>query len=132
VNDKANVRDGHYPIWGPSHFYNLVNGSGVPLNPKAQIFIDALSGITPLPGVDLLQLYAQNHVVPICAMHVQRTSDGGNYSPFLPPATCNCYFDAQATGKTACPTCTTNSDCPKSAPACRQFGNPPTGYCELQ
>jgi hypothetical protein len=132
AKDKANVRDGHYPIWGPSHFYSRVDGSGAPRNTDAQKFIDSLSGVTPVGGFDLLQLYVQSFVVPICAMHVTRTSDGGNYIPYTPPATCNCYFDAQATGQTSCTTCLASSDCPVTAPVCRMFGNPPTGYCELQ
>jgi hypothetical protein len=132
ARDKANVRDGHYPIWGPSHFYSRVDSSGAPRNPDAQRFIDALSGVAPLGTFDLLQLYAQSFVVPICAMHVSRTSDGNNYVPFLPPATCDCYFDAQATGQTSCAPCVTSSDCPAAAPVCRMFGSPPTGYCELQ
>jgi hypothetical protein len=132
AKDKANVRDGHYPIWGPSHFYSRVDGSGAPRNPDAQRFIDSLSGVTPVGGFDLLQLYVQSFVVPICAMRVTRTSDGGNYTPFVPPATCHCYFDVQATGQTSCTTCRTSSDCPTATPTCRMFGNPPTGYCELQ
>jgi hypothetical protein len=130
--DKANVRDGHYPIWGPSHFYNFIDANGAPINANAQSFIDSLSGTNQLVGVDLLQLYAQNHLIPICAMHVTRTSDGSDYGPFTPQATCNCYFDLQATGQTSCVTCQTDSNCPASSPTCRQFGNPPTGYCEIQ
>jgi hypothetical protein len=132
ANDKANVRDGHYPLWGPSHFFNFVDAQGAPINANAQAFIDALSGISPLQGVDLLQLYATHHVVPLCAMHVQRSSDGADYGAFTPPSTCNCYFDLQATGQTACKTCTSSSGCPASTPTCSQFGNPPVGYCELQ
>ena len=129
--DKYNVRNGHYPIWGPSHFYNRVNGS-VPLKPNAQTFINDLSGITPLPGVDLLALYAQNRVIPLCAMHVQRMSDGANYTPYTPSTSCNCYYDAQAIGQTSCKTCSGPTDCPASAPACNKFNNQPMGYCEPQ
>lgn len=132
ANDKANVRDGHYPIWGPSHFYTLVDGSGNPINQKAQTYIDSLSGLAPLTGVDLIQLYAHYHVVPLCAMHVQRSGDGGDYTPYLPPETCDCYYDLQATGSTTCQSCTSSETCPASAPVCRQFGNPAVGYCELQ
>ncbi len=30
--DKKNVRDGHYPIWGPSHFLAYVDANGNPLS----------------------------------------------------------------------------------------------------
>jgi hypothetical protein len=129
AHDKYNVRNGHYPIWGPSHFYNRVAGS-MPLNANAQTFIDDLSGITPLPGVDLLALYAQNSVIPTCAMHVQRSSDGAGYEAYTPPTSCNCYYDFQATGATSCTGCTGPSECPMTAPVCNKFNNLPTGYCE--
>src|SRR5262249_34515289 len=31
--DKINVRDGHYAIWGPMHFFAKVDASGAPMNP---------------------------------------------------------------------------------------------------
>jgi hypothetical protein len=123
------VRNGHYPIWGPSHFYNRVSGSQ-PLNANAQTFIDDLSGITPLPGIDLIALYAANSVIPTCAMHVTRTSDGAGYTAFTPPTSCNCYYDFQATGSTSCKVCSGPSECPSSVPVCNKFNNLSTGYCE--
>ena len=129
--DLQNARDGHYPIWGPSHFYTRVN-NGTPINPNAQTFVQDLSGVTPLPGVDLIALYASKgvNVVPLCAMHVTRTSDGADYSPYTPTESCNCYYDAQATGQTSCKACNTSGDCPASAPKCNIFGTQTTGYCE--
>ncbi len=134
--DLRNARDGHYPIWGPSHFYNRVSG-GVPVNAFAQTFIDDLSGVTAIPGVDLIALYGSKgvNVVPLCAMHVTRTSDGADYKPYTPTESCDCYYDAQATGQTSCIPCTTDNACPTSAPKCNMFGSQLTlgsGYCEPQ
>jgi hypothetical protein len=40
--DDNNVRDGHYPIWGPSHFYALVDSqSHLPSKAGTSQFIDA-------------------------------------------------------------------------------------------
>src|SRR6185369_14705655 len=40
--DKRNVRDGHYPIWGPLHFFTTVS-QGVPVSPAAQTFVSIVS-----------------------------------------------------------------------------------------
>jgi hypothetical protein len=133
AHDQVNVRDGHYPLWGPSHFYARVNTqTHIALKPGATKFIDGISGIIPVPGLDLVAEYASKGLVPLCAMHVARVSDGGNYQPYAPPTTCNCYFDLIATGSTACKACNTNADCPSSSPNCNKFGpQPQQGYCDL-
>jgi hypothetical protein len=65
-------------------------------------------------------------------MHVSRANDGGDYTPFKAPVTCNCYFDLNAAGATACQPCSANGDCPRSAPNCNKFGPAPQqGYCDL-
>ena len=30
AHDKSNVRDGHYPLWGPIHFFTYVDAHGLP------------------------------------------------------------------------------------------------------
>ena len=35
ARDKANVRDGHYPIWGPFHILTKLDQNGYPLKPIA-------------------------------------------------------------------------------------------------
>jgi hypothetical protein len=132
AHDNANARDGHYPLWGPSHFYARVDpASNLPLKAGVSQFIDGLNGITPLPGLDLVAEYASKGLVPECAMHVSRTNDGGDYTPFKAPVTCNCYFDSHA-GSTSCKPCGSNSDCPGSSPNCNKFGpQPQHGYCDL-
>jgi hypothetical protein len=131
--DLANVRDGHYPLWGPSHFYARVDSQNqLPLKPGVSQFIDGLSGIIPLPGLDLVTEYASKGLLPLCAMRVSRSSDGAEYQPFRPTETCNCYFDLVATGSTSCQACNTDLDCPTSAPNCNKYGAPPQqGYCDL-
>ncbi len=133
AHDNANARDGHYPLWGPSHFYARVDPStGIPLKSGVTKFIDGLNGLTPLPGLDLIAEYAQKGLVPECAMHVSRANDGGDYTPFKAPVTCNCYFDLYAASSNTCATCNANSDCPSSAPNCNKFGPAPQqGYCNL-
>jgi hypothetical protein len=133
AHDDANARDGHYPLWGPSHFYARVDpATGIPLKSGVSRFVDGLNGLTPLPGLDLVAEYASKGLVPECAMHVSRANDGGDYTPFKAPVTCNCYFDLNAAGATACQPCSANGDCPRSAPNCNKFGPAPQqGYCDL-
>jgi hypothetical protein len=132
AEDKRNVRDGHYPIWGPSHFYNRVDASGKAINPGTTAFIDDLAGITTLAGVDLLAFYAKDHIVPLCAMQVTRTTDGADYTPSTPAKGCGCYYELQASGVPAasCTSCKTSADCSSSAPNCNLFGTPAVGFCE--
>ncbi len=133
ARDNANARDGHYPLWGPSHFYARTDAAtNLPLKPGVSQFIDGLNGVTALPGLDLVAEYAAKGLVPECAMHVTRTNDGGDYTKFKAPSTCNCYFELHATGATSCQTCNANTDCPSAAPNCNKFGLPPqAGYCDL-
>ena len=133
AHDDANVRNGHYPLWGPSHFYARVDPqTQIPLKAGVSQFIDGVSGVTALPGLDLVGEYAAKGLVPLCAMSVSRSDDGGDYTPYKPALTCNCYFDLIATGATACTECNTNADCPSRAPNCNKFGAlPQQGYCDL-
>jgi hypothetical protein len=83
-----------------------------------------LSGTKVLPnGVQLIDVYAQSGLVPECAMHVTRTNDGGNITPYAPASPCSCVFEAKATGATACAPCKVQGDC-AAAQTCSQ------GYCE--
>lgn len=116
--DKQNVRDGHYPIWGPLHFLTRNPSS------KTKRLISYLIGTAEIPGLDLIQVYVQSRVLPRCAMRVTRTSDGGHLTPYDPANPCGCYFEQQATGSTRCEPCATSSDCPDSAPQCS------LGFCE--
>ncbi len=131
--DKRNVRDGHYVSWGYEHFLARVDSSGVP-SPQAQTFINWVQGISPTdpafaPNFDPVQLMSGAHVIPTCAMKVQRKSDGGFLSPYTPSAEpCNCLFEATVNGGTPpagldCATCTDSTTC-NAGKQCHH------GYCE--
>ena len=98
--DKQNVRDGHYPIWGPIHLITTVDSAGVAFNPVVSRLIAALNGLdTEIASkFDVIALYAKNHVVPSCAMHVARSAsngiDGASYAPYKPVKACSCYYDS--------------------------------------
>jgi ABC-type phosphate transport system substrate-binding protein len=126
--DKLNVRDGHYPIWGPLHLLYKVNAKGEPENAALrQPLLDMvgyLAGTKPLPnGVSLFDVYAQSGLVPECAMRVSRAQDGGAILPFRAESPCACLFDVRTTGSTDCQTCAVQGDC-QADQSCSQ------GYCE--
>jgi hypothetical protein len=103
--DKANVRDGHYWIWGPEHFFTRMNGAAT-VRPNAQAFLDIISGKTAITGTTILDVEIAAHVVPQCAMKVSRTTEVGPISKFTPAAPCGCYFEFKATGTNNCTACT--------------------------
>jgi hypothetical protein len=123
--DKINVRDGHYPIWGPLHFYSTIDSSGKPVAAGAKSFVGYFDGSVALPaGAKLIDAEINAHTVPACAMKVSRTTEVGDVAPFTPTKACGCYFDKLATGATSCTTCTADTDCTGSAKHCNY------GYCE--
>ena len=125
--DKRNVRDGHYPIWGPLHFF-ANTAQGIPISPAAQAFVSVVA--EPEPEPDLLDAYIDAGLVPSCAMSVQRSTDLGAVSAYAPPVMCGCHFEARLNGPDAappagCAPCMTASECPDPAfPACH------AGFCE--
>lgn len=135
--DKRNVRDGHYPIWGPSHVIAPVQG-GVPSNPIVNHLYAALNGLDPDLAVKLnvIELYATNHLVPTCAMHVSRTSDGQSYTPYAPAGrtACSCYYDSvvpQDKPDSECTSCKSDSDCTDPTRICNIFSGT-SGFCEVK
>ena len=126
--DKSNVRDGHYPIWGPVHFFAAVS-HGVPASPAAQAFVSIVS-VPDIPR-RLLDAFISSSLVPSCAMAVQRSSELGALSPYAPPFQCGCYFEASpdvnGAAPPGCSRCSTASDCADpQRPACN------LGFCEVQ
>lgn len=122
--DKRNVRDGHYSLWGPIHFFAKVTG-GVPNSNAAAAFVRGFS--QPKLEQDLLLSIVKSHVIPSCAMNVTRTTEMGPIKAYDPPVHCGCFFDANATGVTpsTCAACTTSADCKDPAkPTCNY------GFCE--
>jgi hypothetical protein len=128
--DKRNVRDGHYPIWGPLHFFAAAS-NGVPTSAAALAFLGVVSGNVATGDVPnkLLDAYIGASLVPACAMSVQRTSELGPLVAYAPRGQCGCYFEAKATGKAPpdCARCGASEDCTDPArPFCSH------GYCEAQ
>lgn len=126
-NDKRNVRDGHYPLWGPVHLLARVDpNTGLAVKPEVRRVIAYLTGVTPPPqGLDLISIEARQQFVSPCAMSVSRKTEMGPLSPYTPPRSCRCAYD-NATAGTTCTPCTQNSQCPVSAPSCN------FGFCEPQ
>lgn len=116
AKDKRNVRDGHYPIWGPLHLLYKVDAKGEPENKAVREpllnIVGYLSGTKALPsGVSLFELYVQSGLVPECAMRVSRSMDGGALVPTTPASPCSCSFERVATGATDCKKCGSQGDC---------------------
>lgn len=121
--DSANVRDGHYPLWNYVHL--VAKATGGNLGVEASSLIAWINGTKTSPNVDFVAIEANAWLVPQCAMKVRRSSDGGLLSPFSPPQTCNCEYEAVAsrTIPVSCTPCASASACPVGL-ACRQ------GFCE--
>ncbi len=125
--DKQNVRDGHYALWGPTHFYTKVTTGGNIVNPDVARVIGILTGTSTAPGgLDLIHVDEVNNLVPSCAMKVKRTTEGGAMSPASPSNACGCYYDQLSAGKNTCTACSSPTQCPTTAPVCS------FGFCETQ
>jgi hypothetical protein len=123
ATDKRNVRDGHYPIWGPLHFF-----AASPPSTAAGAFLSVVT--VPKPPQAVLDAFIGASLVPTCAMSVQRGTELGPISPYVPSFSCGCYFDSKSkpTGSLPpeCTPCDSSNPCPAARPACN------FGYCETQ
>ena len=128
--DKKNVRDGHYVIQGPLHFFTALTAGQPAINAKQ--VLDWLTGNKPIDPTDTsntkyITTVASLGDVPQCAMTVQIDKDGGLFSPFTPPVSCNCFFEKAVSLVSAAPAgcvaCTTDAGC-TGGKRCQ------TGYCE--
>jgi hypothetical protein len=118
--DKANVRDGHYPLWGYVHFFTSTRGgAGASDAAKAMVLKFNVSRLEQ----GLLDQVIDASLVPLCAMKVVRQSEIGDYTAQT-GYECGCYFDLRTTRRTDCATCETAEDCPGKS-ACNY------GYCEV-
>lgn len=127
--DKRNVRDGHYWLWSPTHFFARKGSDGRIANARVRDFVGLFTGETAPPaGVNMLQLQIQNGNIPRCAMNVWREGDLGPLMSYQPTEPCGCFFDQTATGSTTCTACTTNAQCTTGGAtgACRN------GFCEAR
>ncbi len=122
--DKQNVRDGHYHLWSYTHWLQKVDAFGKPRKPLSQRVIDLLVGraVTPPAAFEPLEATVRVGLIPRCAMKVQRSSEGGDFSLYRPDEPCSCYFDYQATRNTKCTACVDSQIC--GSGSCRH------GYCE--
>jgi len=120
--DKLNVRDGHYLVWGPFHFFARVN-NGLP-SAAAGVLVSRFAA----PKLDqaLVEALSKRHLVPKCAMKVKRTVEMGPLSVYTTDSRCDCFFALSATGAApaSCKTCAGSGDCSGATPACNY------GFCE--
>jgi ABC-type phosphate transport system substrate-binding protein len=119
--DKINVRDGHYPIWGPAHFLTRVDGNGRPTNADVATVLNYITTASPTP--ELVQAEAAAHVVPQCAMKVRHVSEVGPYVPYKPAHPCGCFFEKQVGAGASCAPCSDALPC-STGQVCSY------GYCE--
>jgi hypothetical protein len=128
LNDRANVRDGHYVIWGYEHMLQAVDATtGLPTNTKADTFIGFINGTKTDASIDPVAIEGAAGTIPVCAMKVKRTSDGGPLSYSTVTDTCGCAFETAATKMTpaACAPCTgTGTSTCTGGKSCHY------GYCE--
>ena len=120
--DKANVRDGHYPIWGAIHL-TAATTNGVP-SQAASALITQFT--VPKLDQNLVAAIVQSGFVPACAMNVMHTAEVGPLTAFTPAFGCGCFYDKRVNGATSCQSCGGPGDCSSSTPACNY------GYCEKQ
>jgi hypothetical protein len=120
--DKANVRDGHYPIWGAIHFLAATDNA-VP-SEAARALITQFT----VPRLDqtLVAAIIDAGFVPPCAMRVTHSSEIGPLSAFQPDFGCGCFYDRTVTGTTPCQACTSSRDCTGAARVCNY------GFCEVR
>lgn len=96
--NKRNVRDGHYTMFGYLHLITHVDGTGVPTSSASKRFVDWILGNTGTGGTpapfDITDVTINSHLIPTCAMKVQRASEGGALSPYTPPTDCSAHFES--------------------------------------
>jgi hypothetical protein len=113
--DKRNVRDGHYPGWSHVFYLTAIDTGGSPLDAQAARVVDILTAAPAAAapaGLNPLALVASKGLIPICAMNVQRSSEGGPLSAFQPADPCGCAYEtAVGTAPSACVACTGSTGC---------------------
>ncbi len=130
--DKRSLRDGHYVPWNQLVYLAEASspdgGPAQATNSAARLVIDILTNRADpdMPsGLDPVALVAQGGLVPLCAMAVTRTTEGGDLSLFAPPDPCGCQYERTVGVVPAtCVACATGADCAEPGTTCRH------GYCE--
>lgn len=114
--DKRNVRDGHYHMWSYTQWMYKKDAFGNPASFAAKRLVDAIVG-QPISGVPFnfqpLDTVIATNEIPICAMKVQRSTEGGDLSAYHSPNPCGCYYESKVTGAApaGCRACTGNAQC---------------------
>ena len=117
ARDNANARDGHYPLWGPVALLRARRSVDQPAPQARSLPVHRWPQRPDRPPRPRSRRRVRlEGSRPECAMHVTRASDGGDYTPFKAPVTCNCYFELHATGATTCQPCGANGECPPARP----------------
>jgi hypothetical protein len=127
-SDKRNVRDGHYELWAPFHFYTRGQGGRTQDVFVAEI-VSYLTGAKALPNrnTDFVTTLKQAGLVPLCAMRVTRAREGARIEPYQPSPSCSCYYESSPPGGSipdSCKACETSAECGSDAPNCN------FGFCE--
>src|SRR5262249_35814875 len=97
------------------------------VNARAKYIVDLVTEYTstPAPNFDALATLMGVNLVPDCAMTVQRSKEGGDFSLYAPAEPCGCFFESVVgTAPASCKTC--NDDGPGGSGKCR------FGYCEAR
>jgi hypothetical protein len=127
AKDKRNVRDGHYLGWSHVFYLTSVDSGGAPTNARAGRVIDILTGSPTAAapaGLDPLALVAGKGLVPLCAMNVARTIEGGPLALSTSADPCGCAYEAAVgTAPSSCVACTSGTTCANGG-TCRH------GFCE--
>ena len=126
--DKANVRSGLYPFWGPIHFITNTTNN-VPTKPEVATLLSFFTrtGLDAANKQAMIDNEVAAFTVPQCAMKVSRTAEVSPalaITPYDSPEPCGCYYEYKATGATSCTQCTDNGPC--GSGVCRY------GYCEAK
>lgn len=123
--DKANVRDGKYPIFGPVHFWGKTDATDAT---KKVLDYVARTGLDAAAKKSMIDAEVAARTVPWCAMRVKRDGEVGTaqVASYQPDEPCGCYFESKATGaaSASCKTCNDDSTC--GGGKCRY------GFCEAR
>jgi hypothetical protein len=111
-------------MWSYTHWLQHTDAQGKPRSALAQRVIDILVGnaVQPPYRFEPLDSTIAVGLVPRCAMRVQRSREGGDFSLYQSDQPCSCYFDSRAIGSNRCSRCVDNKGC--MVGACRH------GFCE--
>jgi hypothetical protein len=127
--DKQNIRDGHYTVWSPTvyMYYQTTASPPVPVNANAKWVVDLIANktdATPAPDFDATSMVVDVGLVPLCAMQVTRSVEGGDLSLYSPDEPCGCFFDSRVGKTPTCAACDASTPC--ATGTCRH------GFCEAK